>query len=103
MPRCERRTREARIAQIGIDAAMGVLLRMTQLNRPPVTSPMIAPRVVSVAASTRNCQRIIPRVAPSAFRTPISRVRSVTLIIMIASAGSKHAARDVPGELSITK
>jgi simple sugar transport system permease protein len=27
----------------------------------------------------------------------------LTLIIMIASAGSKHAARDVPGELSITK
>ena len=27
----------------------------------------------------------------------------LTLFIMIASAGSKHAARDVPGELSITK
>ena len=27
----------------------------------------------------------------------------LTLLIMIASAGSKHAARDVPGELSITK
>jgi len=27
----------------------------------------------------------------------------LTLIIMTASAGSKHAARDVPGELSITK
>jgi len=27
----------------------------------------------------------------------------LTLFIMIASAGSKRAARDVPGELSITK
>ena len=27
----------------------------------------------------------------------------LTLIIMSASAGSKHALRDVPGELSITK
>jgi len=39
-------------------------------------SPAIAPSDVSVAASTRNCQRIVPRVAPSALRTPISRVRS---------------------------
>ena len=27
----------------------------------------------------------------------------LTLLIMIGSAGSKKAARDVPGELSITK
>jgi general nucleoside transport system permease protein len=27
----------------------------------------------------------------------------LTLLIMIASSGSKHAARDAPGELSITK
>ena len=39
---------------------------------------------VSVTASTRNCHRIVPRVAPSALRTPISRVRSVTEIIMMA-------------------
>ena len=32
----------------------------------------------------RNCQRISRRRAPSALRTPISRVRSVTEIIMIA-------------------
>src|SRR5207247_5824723 len=31
---------------------------------------------VSVAASTRNCHRMVCRVAPSALRTPISRVRS---------------------------
>ncbi len=46
---------------------------------------MIAPIAVSVTASTRNCQRIVTRVAPSALRTPISRVRSVTEIIMIAT------------------
>ena len=39
---------------------------------------------VSVAASTRNCQRISRRVAPSALRRPISLVRSVTETIMIA-------------------
>ena len=53
---------------------------------------MIAPMPVSVTASTRNCQRIVPRVAPSALRTPISRVRSVTEIIMIAI--DAHAADD---------
>ncbi len=42
------------------------------------------PTVVSVAASTRNCQRISRRFAPRAFRTPISRVRSVTDTIMMA-------------------
>ncbi len=43
------------------------------------------PMRVSVAASTRNWNMISPRVAPSALRTPISRVRSVTEIIMIAT------------------
>jgi len=36
------------------------------------------PTVVSVTASTRNWKRIARRRAPSALRTPISRVRSVT-------------------------
>ena len=45
---------------------------------------MLAPSEVIVTASTRNCQRIVHWVAPSALRTPISRVRSVTEIIMIA-------------------
>jgi hypothetical protein len=34
--------------------------------------------LVSTTASMRNCQRISCRRAPSALRTPISRVRSVT-------------------------
>ena len=42
------------------------------------------PTEVSTTASSRNCQRISRRRAPSALRTPISRVRSVTEIIMIA-------------------
>ena len=39
---------------------------------------------VRKAASTRNWNRISARRAPSALRTPISRVRSVTEIDMIA-------------------
>src|SRR5206468_12147940 len=46
---------------------------------------MAPPTRVNVDASTRNCHRIARRVAPSALRTPISRVRSVTEIIMIAT------------------
>ena len=46
--------------------------------------PIIPPVNVSVAASVRNCINISRRLAPKALRIPISRVRSVTEIIMIA-------------------
>ena len=42
------------------------------------------PTDVSTAASARNCTRISCRRAPERLPTPISRVRSVTEIIMIA-------------------
>ena len=45
---------------------------------------MTPPAPVSVAASKRNWSRMSARVAPTALRTPISRVRSVTLIIITA-------------------
>ena len=47
--------------------------------------PIRQPTSVSVAASTRNWNMISRRVAPRALRTPISRVRSVTEIIMMAT------------------
>ena len=37
----------------------------------------------SVRDSMRNWKRMLRRVAPNAFRTPISRVRSVTLTSMM--------------------
>ena len=37
----------------------------------------------SMTASMRNCIRIVPRLAPMAFRMPISRVRSVTVTSMM--------------------
>ena len=64
---------------------------------------MIAPMPVSVTASTRNCQRIVPRVAPSAFRTPISRVRSVTEIIMMAMTPTPPTIRPTPDSTTITR
>ena len=50
----------------------------------PKTMPSRPPTDVRNTASRRNCHRISRRRAPSALRTPISRVRSVTEIIMIA-------------------
>ena len=44
----------------------------------PARMPRIPPTRQSTSASTRNCSRMSRRVAPSALRTPISRVRSVT-------------------------
>src|SRR6476469_3653479 len=64
---------------------------------------MKAPRLVSVAASTRNCQRIVPFVAPNALRTPISRVRSVTLIIMIATTPTPPTSRPTADSTIITR
>ena len=58
---------------------------------------------VSVTASTRNCQRIVPRVAPSALRTPISRVRSVTEIIMIATTPTPPTIRPTADSTIITR
>ena len=45
---------------------------------------MTPPTLVSTTASMRNCIRISRWRAPIALRTPISRVRSVTEIVMIA-------------------
>src|SRR5260370_1268540 len=45
----------------------------------PKRTPMTPPTALSVTASMRNCARMLERRAPMALRTPISRVRSVTL------------------------
>ena len=44
---------------------------------------MTPPTALSVTASIRNCARMLLRFAPMALRTPISRVRSVTLTSMM--------------------
>lgn len=53
-------------------------------NKPTASStPNIPPSRVSTTASIKNCCRMSAAVAPSALRSPISRVRSVTLTSMI--------------------
>ena len=44
----------------------------------PIAIPMMPPTSASVIASMTNCDRMWLRRAPTALRSPISRVRSVT-------------------------
>ena len=69
----------------------------------PRIIPQAPPTSVSVAASTRNWNMISRRVAPSALRTPISRVRSVTEIIMIATTPTPPTSRPIEARTSMTR
>jgi len=51
----------------------------TKIDTPiPKRMPIIPPLTDRIIASSRNCLRMSDRFAPNAFRSPISRVRSVT-------------------------
>ncbi len=56
---------------------------MTQAAEKPSPVPIMPPNVESVIDSVRICQRMSRRRAPSDFRKPISRVRSLTTISMM--------------------
>ena len=49
----------------------------------PNSTPITPPTLQRVTDSSRNWSRMFPRLAPIALRTPISRVRSVTLTSMM--------------------
>ena len=93
----------ATMDQTGTWAGMGVKRDTSHATKPPTSIPAAPPTSVSVAASTRNCHRIARRVAPSALRTPISRVRSVTEIIMIATTPTPPTIRAIDESTSITR
>ena len=93
----------ATTASGGTLAATGVACLISKAASVPATSPMIAPMPVIVTASTRNWKRMVPRVAPSAFRTPISRVRSVTEIIMIAMTPTPPTISPTAERTTITR
>ena len=57
--------------------------RMARTMMDPSSTPTVPPNPASVTASSRNCVRILDWRAPMALRTPISRVRSVTLTSMM--------------------
>src|SRR6266702_3244118 len=62
----------------------------------PQMIPITPPTELSVTASIKNCVRMsFPR-APTAMRTPISRVRSVTLTSMMFMMPIPPTTRDTP-------
>src|SRR5215204_4060740 len=77
-------------------AGSGVVHEMTFAPSSPSPIPSIAPRVLSVALSTRNWRRMSFRRAPSDFRTPISRVvggRVVMNVMLVAVADDEADCR----------
>ncbi len=65
--------------QVGCSTAgKGEKVFTSQAMPPPMAMPRMPPTPVSVMASVRNCHSTSRFLAPSALRTPISRVRSVT-------------------------
>jgi hypothetical protein len=78
-------------------AGNGVVHEMIFAPSSPSPMPSIAPRVLSVALSTRNWRRMSLRRAPSDFRTPISRVRSATATSMMFMITSPPTTRLMAG------
>ena len=78
-------TEKATTTQTGetCEGRAGKKVRTARLIRLPLKMPITPPVPVSVIASIRNCARISRRLAPTALRMPISRVRSVTETSMI--------------------
>src|SRR2546428_167877 len=72
-------TRKA-AAAAGAESSVGHSARcaMSCVAAMPTTRPTAPPTRLSAVASTRNWSRMCPVRAPTARRTPISRVRSVT-------------------------
>src|SRR5881394_4055549 len=87
----------------GTCAGIGVRLASPNATTPPASIPTAPPTTVRVEASTRNCHWMARRVAPSALRTPISRVRSVTEIIMIATTPTPPTINAMDDSTSITR
>lgn len=69
---------EKTIAGMLIAVGVEVIEEITFASIMPTMIPKRPPRLVSTAASVRNCPRIVLLRAPMAFFRPISCVRSVT-------------------------
>src|SRR2546421_2617607 len=87
----------------GTCAGIGVRLETANATPPPASIPTAPPTSVRVEASTRNCHWMARRVAPSALRTPISRLRSVTEIIMMATTPTPPTINAIDESTSITR
>src|SRR5690606_36118256 len=77
-------------------AGSGLTAAISIATRNPIVVPTIPPNVDSVIDSVRICHTISRRRAPSAFRRPISRVRSVTTISMMFMMTMPPTTSDSP-------
>src|SRR6266702_1282506 len=103
MPVRAEAARAAMTDHSGTCAGIGVRLATPNATTPPASIPTAPPTSVRVEASTRNCHWMARRVAPSALRTPISRVRSVTEIIMIATTPTPPTINAMDESTSMTR
>ena len=71
-------TTAMRMAGMLMATGISIMLEISSARPTPVPTPMSPPRLVSTAASVKNCIRIRRFLAPMAFFRPISPVRSVT-------------------------
>ena len=78
------------------DAGSGDSLLMTSARMNPKNVPTMPPKVDSVTDSVRICQTMSRRRAPSALRSPISRVRSLTTISMMFMMTMPPTTSDSP-------
>ena len=90
-------------AHTGIFAGSGVQVAIPVASTQPMSIPTAAPIAVKADASTRNCHRISLLVAPTAFRTPISLVLSVTLMSMIPITPTPPTSRPADESANMTK
>ena len=105
MPTPAPTTSASRIDQGATLAGSGDTAATIFASAMPSAMPIAAPKTLSVADSTRNCDRMSRRFAPSALRMPISRVRSATatsmmFMITIAPTTSPMAGSAVPNRIS---
>ena len=68
----------------------------------PAMTPITPPKSDMVADSMRNCSRMSWRRAPSALRTPISRVRSVTETSMMFMMTMPPITSEMPAMAATT-
>ncbi len=76
---------------------------VTPLAAPtPTRTPIRPPTSAIVALSIRNCSSTSARLAPRALRTPISRVRSVTLTSMMFMITMPPTTSEMPAMATAT-
>src|ERR1051326_4294407 len=83
-------------------AGSGEMASTRPASANPAMSPATPPDSDNVTASAKNCRRMSRRDAPSAFRIPISRVRSVTLMSMMFMITMPPTITPIPATIGTT-